>query len=115
MSEVEKRLQIKPESPPTESDARAQKEAMAFANKDYERTEATKTHFHRGGLVVFWSVLVGMLAVAAVWLLHLLTPEKMHFLSEAQQGELQSIIITAVSSSAATSAYRKWVGGGNAD
>lgn len=65
----------------------AQVEVAAFA-----RLESKQRHLHYGAILLYWTFVISLLAVAGVWLFHLLTPVHWHFLPEAQRGELKTIL-----------------------
>jgi hypothetical protein len=84
-------------------------EASAFARGDLRRYEAVRTHIHHAGLVVLWAVVLGGLILALIWAWHLATPESLHFLSMEQRNDIQMVLLSAVGSSFATQAGKRWI------
>lgn len=64
---------------------------------EYERSEKFKNHFERIVIYALWGV-VGIIALMfLVWILHLILPEKCHWLSKQQTDYLQTILVGSVS------------------
>jgi len=99
---------VKPEgeTQPTQS---AATEAVRIADGTLRRVESVKAHIHWAGVTILWSVIIGVLLLAAIWLYHLATPDKIHFLTTAQVGNIQTILLSVVGSSFATQAGRSWL------
>jgi hypothetical protein len=47
-------------------------------------------------------MIVAMFIVGVIWLFHMVTPEKWHFLSDRQENDLKTILLTAIGSSFVT-------------
>lgn len=91
------------------SDSLALNESQALANDedleeiarraDHSRRESFKNHFHRALIILFWTFFLGLMTAGGLWAFHLLTPEKWHFLNDAQLSEIKSTFFTGVLSS----------------
>jgi len=90
------------EEPPPQPDSAAQAESLAIASGRLRRDESKQNHFHIGGLVLFWFAIFAFICTTAVLLFQYLTPEKWHFLDDAQRAQLQTLLVTALGSSVAT-------------
>jgi hypothetical protein len=101
-------LTVRPEQEPELSE-KAQREAVLIADRTLVRDESVKTHIHIAGLVVLWSVTMGCLSLAAIWVWHLASPDKWHFLSVEQLKDVQTVLLSAVGSSFATQAGKRWM------
>jgi hypothetical protein len=101
--------QVIVEPPPAQRDDRAVREAAGFASGKLRRSESIEWHFHAGGLVLFWFVIIAFLSSALVWLFHLVTPTSLHFLDETQRSNLQNILLAAIGSTAATGYGKRMV------
>lgn len=89
---------------------RAEKEAAGISAGTLRRTEEVRANIHRGGLVVFWTLVMVGISLTLVWAWHLGAPAKWRFLTPEQLSELQKTLLAAVGSSAATQLSRKWLG-----
>jgi hypothetical protein len=90
-----------PDDPP-QPDSTAQAESLAIASGQLRRDESKQNHFHIGGLVLFWFAIILFLCttVALVW--QYITPDRMHFLTDAERNQLQTLLVTALGSSVVT-------------
>ncbi len=68
-----------------------------------------QTHLFWGAVVLFWLALLSIVAIAVVWLWHLLGPSNKHWLSAEEQNGLQAILISALGSSLVTQVARGWI------
>jgi hypothetical protein len=94
---------------PPEPDRRAHAEAAAIASQrlgNARRDESIRERVYRATVFIMWVLLVVALvstvAIAVVWLWHLLTPQTAHFLNSDQRRELQNLLIAGIGSSLAT-------------
>jgi hypothetical protein len=90
------------DDPPPQPDSTAQEESLAIASGRLRRDESKQNHFHIGGLVLFWFAIFAFICTTVVLLFQYLTPEKWHFLDDAQRAQLQTLLVTALGSSVAT-------------
>jgi hypothetical protein len=88
---------------------KANKEATAIASGNLKRGEAVKTHIHWAGLTILWSAVTMGLILAVAWVFHLVTPDKWHFLSIEQRTDIQTVLLSALGSSFATTMAKKWI------
>lgn len=88
----------------TNDDKSAAKEAESFANEDLDKTakindhnrkERFKNHLGTAALIIFWIIVVSFSIMALIWVYHLISPEKMHFLTPLQIDKLQTILFSA--------------------
>ncbi|PHQ72399.1 MAG: hypothetical protein COB93_00210 [Sneathiella sp.] len=103
---------IKPEAAlEVSSDSRANKEAVAFANDNLEiqaqkskhrRHEQTMDMFAKGFKCIFWAAIVCILAVAFVWVWHLIAPDNWHFVSPERLEKINQTLFGGVISSLVT-------------
>ena len=63
--------------------------------RSHDRREGTRFHAYKAGILLLWLVAVALVCMIGVWLYHLLTPEKIHFLSNDQFNHLQTIVTSA--------------------
>jgi len=99
---------VRPEQEP-EISLKAQKEAVGIADGTLIRDESVKNHIHLAGLVILWCVTAAGLILAFIWVWHLATPDKWHFLSVEQLKDIQTVLLSAVGSSFATQAGKRWL------
>jgi hypothetical protein len=99
---------VKPEADPAPSSLAAT-EAVRIEDGTLQRDESVKTHIHRAGLLILWSVTIGGLILAAIWVWHLATPDRLHFLTVSQPTNIQTVLLSAVGSSFATQAGKRWL------
>lgn len=90
----------------TDSDSKASEEAnrlaqdedldRAKAQGDHKRSEALRNHFSNVciGLIYLATLLGGVMAI--VYVLHLILPADLRFLSEQQLGEIKSMVFSGV-------------------
>lgn len=102
--------QITPEAAPQVDDI-AKAEANDFAQQRltnrFRRSERVQKNIHYGALAVFWLVLAALVATAGVLFWHMITPEKSHFLSDAQRSELKTVLIAVIGSSAISEGVKR--------
>jgi hypothetical protein len=98
---------VKPEGEP-EPTRRAETEAVQIADGTLKRDESVKTHIHLAGLLILWCVTIGGLILAFIWVWHLATPDKFHFLNVEQLKDIQTVLLSAIGSSFATQAGKRW-------
>ncbi|MDA1311958.1 MAG: hypothetical protein O2968_01360 [Acidobacteria bacterium] len=104
---------VRAEAPP-EASEQSNLEAIAIAGnklKQYRRDNTVKTHLHCATILGFWAFVLGVLGIGLVWFWHLVTPECWHYLSQSQEGEIKTILVTAITSAAMTRAAKKLFGG----
>lgn len=102
---------VLPEETPEGSDSNAVLEATKVGTGTYKRAEAVKSHVHRAVLVIFWVLVASFLAMFLVWIFHLITPTRCHFLTDEQMNHLQSLLLSAMGSSVITSRARNFLDG----
>jgi hypothetical protein len=86
-------------------DSLASKEAAAFASGDlrrlseqnaHRREERAKGLIHMLTSAITISIGIAMLCIGAIWFYHFVTPESLHFLSNAKQEEMKSVILAGL-------------------
>lgn len=88
----------------------ANDEATKIAQRQLKRDDSKRTHLHYGGLAIFYVSMLILLSMLVVWAVDTLTPERFHFLSPQGQDKLQTILVSILGSSFASSAARRWIG-----
>lgn len=101
------------EPAPPQPSGEANAEAAAFASGKLRRSETRDRHLHYCALVFLWCALLGFLAASGVWLWHIITPDKLHFLTDVERTSLQNILFTAVGSAAVGRTGKKYLSGDN--
>lgn len=97
---------------PDTGDARATTEAMKIAagsdlefdgrKREHNRHQSFRDHVNIGVLIIIWLIIVSICLGIVVFLWHLLTPERLHFLGDPALEKLQTILSATVLSSALT-------------
>ena len=103
---------IRPETPPATLDPNAIAESHLMAQgrlSKHKREETVRTHIHWATLLVFWTFVMALFTISGVWLYHLVTPTRAHFLDADQLGTLETVLLTAVGSSFITNHSRRWL------
>jgi hypothetical protein len=98
--------------PGLQPDSIAKKEALSIANcvdieqdgkeQEHNRHQAFRNHVNRATIMLFWIISAGLLIGIAAFAWHMVTPEKWHYLSQAQLDKLQTVLGSAILSSAFT-------------
>jgi hypothetical protein len=104
-----------PEFDPTNtegSDARANSEAVKLAagddlevdgkKREHTRHQKFRDHANRAILILFWLVVSAIAIGLVTYTFHLVTPEWLHYLNPTQLEKLQTILVSALLSSALT-------------
>jgi hypothetical protein len=102
------------------TDELAKQEAVKFGAKDdleeegkkkeHLRTQIFKDHIHYAVLGLFWLIVIGLAAGISVYAFHMLTPDSDHFLTEKALDKLQTVLASAVLSSALTGYAKQRMG-----
>lgn len=79
--------------------------------READRTERFRDEFERIALVGLWVLALAILALFLVWFWHLVAPEAWRWLSDAEIGRVQSIVLGGVLASFALGHIRKRLGG----
>lgn len=66
-----------------------EKEAAA---REHARSQKFRDNFEIIAIIGLWAVFLALLSAAGIWLWHLLTPERCHWLSVAQLATVQNIV-----------------------
>lgn len=75
--------------------------------REHNRYQSFRDHANAAALLVFWAVVLALLWGVAVYAAHLLMPTVVNFLSEKQLSRLESLLGTALLSSALTGYVNK--------
>jgi hypothetical protein len=99
-------------APEDSSDPRAKKEALKLAagsdleadgkKREHERHQKFRNHANTAILILFWLVVLSIAAGLITFTWHLVTPPCMHYLDAAALEKLQTILASALLSSALT-------------
>lgn len=100
-------IQPEPEPQPT---AKAYDEAAFFEARERLRSDKRRSHFHWGGICIFWFSILVVISMSGVLVWHIITPDAWHFLNQEGRDKLQTILVAILGSSFATSAARRWIG-----
>lgn len=76
-------------------------------NREHYRYQSFRDHANAAALLVFWAVVLALLWGVAVYAAHLLMPTVVNFLNEKQLSRLESLLGTALLSSALTGYVNK--------
>ena len=103
---------IVPEAPPEgiANEEAANLEATAMAQgrlNQHKRDDRLHGHVHLATVCFVWMYFVAMASMGAAWLWHLILPEHLRFLNEAQLDKLQTALFSAIGSSAITDRAKK--------
>lgn len=71
------------------------------------RTEGFRDHFETLSRVALWLVFGALVAIAIVWLLHLILPERWRWLTKEQVATIQNIVTGGVVAGVATAHLRR--------
>lgn len=88
----------------------ARREVAAAAEGKLNRTrrdDQLHGHLHRASVCFVWLYFIAMGIMGAVWLWHLVTPERWAFLTDPQRDKLETAFFAAVGSSALTDRARR--------
>ncbi len=104
-----------PEFDPTSTgsgDSRATEEALKIAagddlerdgkQREHKRHQKFRDHANIAVLILFWLIIISLGVGVMVFTWHLLTPACWHFLNDSQMEKLQTILASALLSSALT-------------
>ena len=104
--------QIVAEQPPegAGSDEVARLEAAAIAQaklNEHTRDDRMHGHLHNATVCVVWAFVIAFSIMGAVWLWHMVAPEKWAFLTATQFDKLNTSLLAALGSSVVTERARK--------
>ncbi|AJY65521.1 Uncharacterised protein [Burkholderia pseudomallei] len=105
-----------PASQPS-ADAIATKEATSLAagidlekdgaRQEHKRHQTFRNHINVATIGLFWVICLGLLIGIATYAWHMVTPDALHYLTEKQLDKLQTVLGSAVLSSALTGYVNK--------
>ncbi|CAM2331460.1 Transmembrane protein [Ralstonia mannitolilytica] len=70
--------------------------------QEHRRHQTFRNHINRATIWIFWVIALSLLIGIIIFSYHLLTPDSWHFLAEKQIEKLQTLLPSAVLSSALT-------------
>jgi hypothetical protein len=99
--------QVIPEALPEipTGDSWASREVAALAEgklNRFKRDDRLHAHMHNASICFVWLYFIAMGVMGAVWLWHLVMPERWDFLTDPQRDKLETAFFAAVGSSALT-------------
>ena len=105
-----------PEAGP-QTDSIAQREAVLIADgvdlekdgkeQEHNRHQLFRNHVNKATIAIFWLIVASLVVGISTYVWHMVTPPSWHYLTDPQLGELKTVLVTAVSSSALTQYVKK--------
>jgi hypothetical protein len=70
--------------------------AERSAERRPPRGDPAEPHLRGATLCIFWGFVLGLSALALVWIYHMVMPEQYCFLSEVQKSKLDAVLLTVI-------------------
>ena len=100
-----------------QTDSIAQREAVLIADgvdlekyskeQEHNRHKSFRKHLNKATIAILWLIVASLVVGISTYVWHMVTPPSWHYLTDSQLGELKTVLVTAVSSSALTQYVKK--------
>jgi hypothetical protein len=77
------------------------------AEQEHDRNQKFRNHFEKIAIGALWILAFGLLAIALIWLYHMVTPICWHWLDIEQLDDLQGILTGGLIVGVLTDHFRK--------